>query len=211
MIVDANLHSVEVVLVADAGDGRISKDSRGGVEVVVLIFDLRRPSWGEHVFQTAADGVAGRLTVGHASEVSCKAVVVTECDTALSVDQARTPGVAEAAGDRSEPVGTIADRINAIGEAAIAVRQAGDLAFDTNQPVRSELVVSADLAAAEEGCVTVAAGQGRVSRGETVIAAESRADVRTDVNAGPIVDRRRRLNRCLGVAARTHVGGERRR
>ncbi len=86
-------------------------------------------------------------------------LVVAERNTALGVDHARTPGVAEATGDRSEPVATIAESTDAIGEGTVVVRNAADLAFDTDNPVRSELVVCTDLTAAEERSVTVRAGE----------------------------------------------------
>src|SRR3954471_10899313 len=62
-IVDTGLHGVFVV-VERTERGERSRRHEGAVaEVVVLIFELSRPARGEHVFQTAADGIAVLVVV----------------------------------------------------------------------------------------------------------------------------------------------------
>ncbi|MGY3655160.1 hypothetical protein ACVJ19_001823 [Bradyrhizobium sp. USDA 376] len=70
---------------------------------------------------------------------------------------------------------------------ADAAGQPGILAFDADHEVRVELPVRTDLHAAEETTVAVVAGGEAV---EIVVAGEGAAEMATDVEAGPVVDRR---------------------
>src|SRR5215217_5424711 len=110
-VVHADLGSVLVVAETPAGDiGRPCRE--GGVaEIVILVLGLGRPVRGEHVFETAANRIAvlvaaiggeGRWHAGHRHP---EIVAVAPGVTALGVEQRRTPGVAEPAGDRAELVG----------------------------------------------------------------------------------------------------------
>ena len=175
-------------------------------EVVVLILDLARPARGEQVFETATDGVAVRLAVhrDHSGALYSRGVVVSKSVTALGVQQRRTPGVADAAGHRAEALLVVAEHhatdVNRVGVAV----QPAVLGFDTEHPVRGELPVVTTLHTAEERGVVVA---GRAS-GNAVVADEGAADVTTDVETGPVVDRgRRNVSRGLGVGTRREVGG----
>jgi hypothetical protein len=76
------------------------------------------------------------------------------------------------------------------------------LTFDTNDPVRSELVVSADLQTAEETAVRIVGGAA-----EAVRTVERAADVTADVETGPVVDRSGNVSRSLGVGTSSQISG----
>src|SRR5262249_47470297 len=133
----------------------------GVIKVEVLILHLCRPVRREHVFETAAHRVAGVITID--AEIRIKergdhgeSTIVTEPDTTLGINESRPPRITETACDRSKPVAAISESADPIRKGAIAVRKAADLAFNTDHPVRSELIVSADLTAAQERSVTIA-------------------------------------------------------
>src|SRR5690606_23398313 len=96
---------------------------------------------------------------------------------ALDVEQRRTPGVAETGGHRAEAT---------VGEEGAGVEEAV-VGFDTEDPVRRELRVVADLTTAHERAVVIVEEAGRQG---VVRATEGATDVTTEVEAGPVVDRR---------------------
>src|SRR5205085_2311743 len=152
------------------------------------------------VFQAGADGVAVAMVVvdrerdRNAAERHAL-VVVGEGIAALHIEQPRTPGVADAAGHRAEPA-----LIVVIGEAAGEYRadiaaEPAVLSFGADHPVRSELVIRAALQTAEETAVAVVA---RAQAVEIIVARECAADMAADIEAGPVVDRRR-IDGSLGI------------
>src|SRR3569623_1891510 len=82
-----------LLFVADTGIKPAVKGEVATSEVVVLIFDQARPVLGEHIFQTAADGVPVASAVAGAIQAIRDAGVCPSI-TALNVQQRRTPGVA---------------------------------------------------------------------------------------------------------------------
>src|SRR5262249_9639507 len=139
----------------------------------------------------------------HARDSNIDIRIVTPSVTALGVEQARTPSVADPAGDRAELVIVSRDHA-AAGEAdagGVAVQPAV-LGLDADHAVGGELVVEAALPAAEER---------GVAAGEAVVAGEGATDMAANVEAGPVVDYRRgAIGGSLGVGARGHVGRHRR-
>src|SRR5690606_29170240 len=131
-------------------------------EVVVLVFDLARPVLGEQVFKTSTNGVA--VTSAFATEAVGEASVSPGI-TALGVQQRRTPGVAEAAGDRAQVT---------VGEPAVGILEAV-VGFQTRNPVRGELRVITDLHTAHERAVAATAEE------VVAVAAEGATDVTTDI------------------------------
>src|SRR5260370_31439901 len=126
-------------------------DEAAIAEVVVLIFGLGRPVLGEHVFDARADGVAVAMTVveregdRNAAKGYCL-VVVGIGVAAFDVDQARAPGVADAAGDGSDRTLVIpVDKAAGEGRVELVVTEPRILAFDAYQPVWRELPVAAGL------------------------------------------------------------------
>src|SRR5579872_2824560 len=139
----------------------------GIAEIIILIFQLARPVLGEHVFDTGADGPAIGVVAGecerhpHAGDgVDDRLVVVGKAVAALYVDQAGTPSITEAAGQRAEPVLVVGiDGAAGENDAAIVAGNPAVLGLGTNHPVRAELVIGAALQAAEEPAVAVVAGR----------------------------------------------------
>jgi hypothetical protein len=136
-------------------------------------------------------------------------VVVGIGIAALHVEQSCAPGVADAAGDRSDAAAVVGVDIAVRegGRDGIAA-EPGVLALDADHPVRRELVVEAGLHAAEEARVVVVADD---EPAKGVVVAEGGADVAADVEAGPVVDRGGNRRRGLGVGARGQIGSEGRR
>src|SRR5260370_2880917 len=189
-IVDAGLYGMLVVTGAAESreDGR--RHEVGLAEVIVLILNLGRPVLREHVFQAGAEGVAivmaavERERLRYAAERQ-RLIIVGVGIAALDVEQSRTPGVADAAGHRAEATLVVGVDVTGAGagegNAVVVVAEPAELAFDTKDPVRSELVVSAGLHAAEEAAVVAVVG----GAGETVVVALARAaDVTADVETG---------------------------
>ena len=201
-----------MLVVADAAERNEGRraDEAGVAEVVVLVFDLGRPVLREHVFEAGADGVAivmaavERVGLRHAAERH-RLVVVGVGIAALHVEQSRTPSVADAAGDRTKATLVVGIDRAVREHDAVVVAEPAVLAFDTDDPVGSELVVGAALQAAEEAAAAVVVERA----GEAVVAAEFTADMAADIEAGPIVDRRD-IGRSLGVVrrARSEIGGK---
>src|SRR5712691_1646722 len=208
-IVDASLN--RMLVIAEAGsneDGRAAGQEGGAAEVVILVFNLGGPAGREHVFEASADGVAVTMVaVGgesrrHASGGHADVVAVLPGITALGVKQRRTPGVADPAGDRSKLVVARGDQEAAREQhASVAAAEPAVLGFDTEDPGGGELIIEAALHAAEETAIVAA---------QAVVARERAADVATDVEAGPVVDRRA-VSRRLGVGTSRHIGRQRRR
>src|SRR4051794_29817066 len=169
-------------------------------EIVVLVLGLGRPVRREHVFEAGADGVAVAVVAAddeagrHAADGHLLVVVGIGVAT-LHVEQARTPGVADAAGDRAETALVVGVGDAAWEHRADAAGEPGILAFDADTEVRVELPVRAGLQTAEETAVAVIAGG---EAAEIVVAGERAADMAADIEAGPVVNRggiggRRRL------------------
>ena len=131
-------------------------------------------------------------------------VVVAQGVTALGVEQRRTPGVAEPAGDRAELVVAAAGDQRAAREQhaiVVAAAEPAVLGFGAEHPVRVELVVEAALHAAHEADVAAL---------QAVVARKGAADMAADIEAGPVVDHSRRgIGRSLGIGARRHVSRDR--
>src|SRR5882762_1933606 len=209
-IVDASLN--RMLVVAEAGsneDGGAGGNKGGAAEVVILVFNLGGPARREHVFEASADGVAVTMVaVGGENQRRASSgghvdvVAVLPGITALGVKQRRTPGVAEPAGDRSKLVVVRGDQHAAREQhASVAAAKPAVLGFDTEDPGGGELIIEAALHAAEETAIVAA---------QAVVARERAADVATDVEAGPVVDRRA-VSRRLGVGTSRHIGRQRRR
>ena len=75
-------------------------------------------------------------------------------------------------------------------------------AYALNSSHHDGYTVGAGLQAAEDAAVIAAVG----GAGEAVVAVERGADVAADVETGPVVDRRVRRGRCLGVGTSCHIG-----
>src|SRR5450631_3103865 len=109
-VVDAGLDGVLVVPEPAADDRGGSRGKGGAAEVVILVFGLGGPAGRKHVFETGADGVAvlassiGGKGSRNAGRGDADIVIVAERKAALAVEQRRTPGVADPAGDRAEVV-----------------------------------------------------------------------------------------------------------
>src|SRR5262245_3591010 len=162
-VVDTGLDGVLVVADAAEAHQLRRRDEAGIAEVVVLVLDLARPVRSEHVFETSPDrptilmvAVEGE-GLRNASEEQVL-VVVGEGITALHVEQARTPGVADAAGHRSNAatIVVVDEAVREHGMDGVAA-EPGVLSFSTEHPVRRELVIEAALHAAEEARVVVVA------------------------------------------------------
>src|SRR3979411_797826 len=143
-------------------ESRADEDSgaggEGGVaEIVVLVFDFGGPVRREHVFQAGADGVAvtsvaiGGESHRRAADAYAEVVTIPPRITTLGVKQRRAPGVAEATGARSKLV-AVGGHEHAAGEqqAVVVIAEPAVLGLDTDNPARSELIISAALDAAEE-------------------------------------------------------------
>src|SRR6195256_2925180 len=208
-IVDASLN--RMLVVAEAGskeDGGAGGNKGGAAEVVILVFNLGGPARGEHVFEAGANGVAvTMIAIGgeshrHAARGYVEVVTVLPGITALGVKQRRTPGVAEPAGDRSKLIVVRGDQHAAREQhASVAAAKPAVLGFDTEDPGGGALIIEAALHAAEETAVVAA---------QAVVARERAANVATDIEAGPVVDRRA-VSRRLGVGTSRHIGRQRRR
>src|SRR5579872_1087389 len=201
-VVDAGLHDMVVGAEAAERSQRSWRREAGIAEVVVLVLDLARPVLGEHVFETSADGptvaVIARQTERQrrACAVHQRIIVVGEGITALHVEQARTPGVTDAARDGADATLVVGEDV-AIREydAAVVAGNPGVLGFRADHPVRGELIVSAALHTAEEAAVVVVTG-GQAA--EIGIAREHAAEVAADVEAGPVIERSD-IGRRLGI------------
>ena len=136
----------------------------------------------------------------HAGE--CQGVAVVGIGVAaFDVDQARTPGVADAAGDRAESaLVVVVNEAAREGRVEVAIAEPAVLALDADDPVRRELPVGAGLHAAEQAGAVVAEHEAV----EIVAAAEGAAEMAADIEAGPVVDRR-------GIGRRLVVVGRARR
>ena len=195
-----------VVTESDADDRGGAGRESGVAEVVVLVFGLGGPVRREHVFEACAHGIAiamiavGREGHRHAADAYVKVVPILPGKTALGVKQRRTPGIAEAAGDRSKLI-AVGGHENAAWEqhAVVAVAEPGVLGFDTDNPARGELIIGAALHAAEEAAIIAI---------KAVVAGKSAAEVTADVEAGPVVDRLRHVSGSLGVRTRGKIGCE---
>src|SRR5207237_2848119 len=121
-------------------------------------------------------GVAGDDEGGRHAANRDLLVVVGVGVAALHVEQARTPGVADTAGDRAEAALVVGVGDAAREHRADAAGEPGILAFDADHEVRVELPVRTDLHAAEETAVAVVAGG---EAAELVVAGERAADMAT--------------------------------
>src|SRR5205085_7128303 len=135
--------------------------------VVVLVLGLRRPVRREHVFEAGADSVAVLVVAGdsewrrHTGDRHVE-VLVGERVATLGIEQARTPGPADARRRRAEAAGILGrEARNREGHAVVVVAEPAVLAFDTDHPVAIELIVETALDAAEEVAAIA---------GETVVA-----------------------------------------
>src|SRR3954471_1706092 len=209
-IVDAGLDGVLVVVERTERREGSRRHERAVAEIVVLILELGRPARGEHVFQTAADGVAVLVVMiegeRHRRTREGQPVVgVGPGITALDVQQRRTPGVADPGGRRTDrALVVVVDETSTRageGDGVVVVAEPAVLGFDTEHPARRELIVGAALHATEEAAVIAVVGEAA----ETVVAGKRAADVAADVETGPVVDRRR-IGRSLGVGPRRQIG-----
>src|SRR5579871_1155442 len=201
-IVDARLHDMVVGAEAAEWNQRGRRGEARIAEVVVLIFELARPVLGEHVFEAGADGPTVVAVAGEAERDRRartrhhRLVVVGEGITALYIEQAGTPSVADAAGDRTKTTLVVGvDLAAREDDAAVVAGNKGVLGFSTDHPVRVELVVSPALEAAEETAVAVVAGDEAV---EIAVTREHADEVATDIEAGPVIERSG-IGRGLGV------------
>src|SRR6266851_8639866 len=107
-VVDAGLDGVLVVLEPGTDDRGRSGGKGGAAEVVILVFGLGGPAGRKHVFETGADGVtvlassSGGKGGRYAGDGDAEIVIVAERETALAVQQRRTPRVADPARDRAK-------------------------------------------------------------------------------------------------------------
>src|SRR4029077_1122381 len=107
-VVHTNLDGVLVVPEFGADDVGGAGGESGVAEVVILVLSLGRPVRREHVFQTAADGIAVLLVAAggeggrQAGNGDADIVVAAPGVTAFGVEQRRTPSVAQPAGYRTE-------------------------------------------------------------------------------------------------------------
>src|ERR1700744_5118021 len=183
----------------------------GVAEIVVLIFQLARPVRGEHVFETGTDGVTVAVVAAEAESDRRavgrdRLVVVGEGIAALYVEQARTPGVTEAARDGAEATLVVReDGVARKHDAAVVAAEPAVLGFCTHDPVRCELVIGAALQTAAETAVAVVAG-GQAAN--VAVARERATEVRAEVKAGPVIERSS-VSRRLGIGrAGREVGCE---
>src|SRR6185437_8363843 len=118
----------------------------------------------------------------------------------LGIEQRRTPGIAEPAGDRAELIG-VGRHQGAAGEKRariVAAAEPAILGFDTHHPVGRELVIKAALHAAQKPAVTTL---------QAAVARKGAADMAADIEPGPVVDSLgRRIGGRLGVGAWRQVG-----
>src|SRR3982074_3802183 len=90
----------------DAGAGR----ERDVAEIVILVFDLGRPVRREHVFKASSAAIPSAMSAvsgeshRRAADADAEVVTVPPGEPAVGLKQRRGPGVAKAAGDRSELV-----------------------------------------------------------------------------------------------------------
>jgi hypothetical protein len=125
--------------------------------------------------------------------------------TAFDVEQARTPGVAKAGGDRAEAALIVGVDIGAgEGGGEIALAEPGILAFGAEHPVRRELPIQTGLDAAEHA----GAGIAQHRTVEVAAAAEGTADMAADIEAGPVIERRRIDGRLVVVGAGAEIGAK---
>ena len=106
-IIDADLEGVFVEAEVAERHQRPRAREAGAAEIVIHVFPLGRPVRGEHVFEAGADGIAVAMVAiedeGDRDAGECQGFAVVGIGvTAFDIDQPRTPGVAEAAGDRAE-------------------------------------------------------------------------------------------------------------
>jgi hypothetical protein len=211
-VVNTDLEGVLVEAEVAERHQRPRADEVGAAEIVIHVLALGRPVRGEHVFEAGADSVAvamvaiedeGDRDTGEGQRVAVVGIGVT----AFDVDQARTPGVAEAAGDRADPA-LVAGVDEAAGEGRVeaAIAEPAILAFQAEHPARRELPVGANLQAAEDAGAVIAEHEAA----EIVAAVEGAADMAADIEAGPVIDRRRVGGGLLVVAA-AEIGAEGRR
>src|ERR1700739_3223941 len=175
----------------------------GGVaEIVIHVFAFDGPVRRKHVFETAADGVTVAMPAidrkGHryATNTGADTDAIAPGETALGVEQRRTPSVADPAGRRAKLVGVpgYPRSQRERGAATVVARKPAILGFGTDHPVRSELVVGTTLHTAQE----LAAASLKA-----VVASERAADMAADIEAGPVIDRlRRRIGRSLRIGSR---------
>src|SRR5690349_12678057 len=192
--VDAVINAgLEDMVVGGEAAGRNQRSGRaeiGVAEIIILIFGLGRPVRREHVFDADADGVTVAV-VACRGERDRRAVeryplvVVGIGVTALHIEQARTPGVADTAGNRAEPALVIGVGEAAREDSADIAGQPAILAFEACDPVRIELPVRAGLQAAEHPAIAIIAG-GKAA--EIIVARERAADMAADIEAGPFVE-----------------------
>src|SRR6266446_536698 len=204
-IVHADLDGMLVVPEMGANDRGRSAGESGIAEVVVLVFGLGGPVRREHVFETAADGVAvlvtaiGREGGRYAADGDSDIVVVAPGIAALGVEQRRAPSIAEPAGGRAKLVVVCGDQ-SASGEKhtiIVVVGKPAVLGLGTDHPVGCELVIEAALRTAHEPAAASL---------QAVVACESTAEMAADIEAGPVVNHfRRRIDGSLGVGTRRNV------
>src|SRR5436305_6957124 len=207
-VVDAKLRGMLVIAKTSSHDGSGSTGEIGAAEIIVLVLSLGRPVRREHVFETATDGVAVIVV-----SIGCKPRwrsgnrhtdirVVAPCVAALGVEQRRTPGVPEPAGDRAELVVMGGhERVAREEHTAVTVREPTVLGFRAHHPVCRELIVEAALRAAQKSCA---------ASFQAIIAAECAAEMSADIEAGPVVDGlRRRIDRSLCIRPRRYIRRER--
>src|SRR4051812_41483250 len=152
-----------MLVVPEAGADDRSRSGRkaGAAEIVILVFGLGGPVRGEHVFQTGADRIAVlAVAVGSkgrrgAADGDADIAGVAPGVTALAVQQRRTPGIAEPAGDRAELV-VAGGHENAAGKshAGVVAAEPAILGLGAQHPIRRELVIETALNAAEKPAVT---------------------------------------------------------
>src|SRR5215204_5129347 len=212
-IADTRTHGVEhrIMFVREAGE-RDSRVVPEGAEIGVAILKTSRPVGCEAVFPARADGPAGaggRDGLKQSVRKHVGVVHIRPGRTAGHVEQRIVESYTEATADRGLSVDPEVRAVEVCQAITALYVRAFKVAFETEHKL-ANLPIVANVTTAHEaiGVEALDEARGDARRGDELTAAvitPGVADLRTDVEAGPVVKRGYRRG-CLGVRPGGQIG-----